>query len=140
MPAHRKLPPTERVVALVEQGLTQRQIGEMFGVSPSAVGECLRVAKVSSPRRVTYYNDHIPWKVRVAHNSHVLVRRLRLHARKDTGGDLRPDQLALLDQWMTYMRHHDAVVVYEPDTEQGFFLDHRQPGDLRYVRPHPPRE
>lgn len=132
--SHRKLPDVKVLVKhLEEEGMTYAQVAELYGSSKQAVSAALDRANVDLGRAQRSYRDHIPWRVKVEHNSHLLVKMLRLHARSQLGLPIQPADLAKHDQWLQYMKLHDAVVVYHPD--HGFGLDERRPGDSDLTRP-----
>jgi hypothetical protein len=136
MPLPRRLPADDVVIELVTQrGLTQEQVGSMYGVTRQAVGDCLDRAGIPRPRQelVRSYREFIPWAVAAIHNNDLLVRRLRLYARLQTGGTLTRQEYARLQAWLDYMRTNDAVVTYRPD--RGFRLARRAPGETGLVRP-----
>lgn len=136
--ARNKLPGTDELARLVhEQGLTYREIGERYGCTRQAVYWALTAAGQRSPRSPEHsYREWIPWHgIAVEHNNDLLLKRLRLYARKQLGYQLTPTQIGILDQWLAYMRHHDAIVVY--DRTMGFRLAPRRPGETGMARPHP---
>lgn len=136
VPLPRRLPATDVVIELVTQrGLTHEQVGHMYGVTRQAVGDCLDRAGIPRPRQevVRSYREYIPWTVGAEHNDDILVRRLRLYARLQTGGLLTRAEYARLHEWLDYMRANDAIVTY--DRGRGFRLAHRRPGETGLARP-----
>ena len=136
--ATRKLPANEEVVRMVqEEGRTYGEIAEEYGCSRQAVYHVMRHAGLRSPRSPEQsYREYIPWTgVAVEHNNDLLVKRLRMYARQQLGLPLSPEKTAKLDQWLAYMREHQAIVVY--DRAVGFRLARRRPGEEGLARPHP---
>jgi transposase-like protein len=136
--ARRKLPPDEVVARLVkDEGLTYEQVAERYGCTRQAVYQAMTAIGERSPRGpAVSYREWIPWSgIKVEHNNDLLVRRLRLYARRQLGHPLPPAQSALLDQWLAYMREHNAIVVY--DRAVGFRLAPRRKGETGLARPHP---
>jgi hypothetical protein len=80
-------------------------------------------------RRITRNDDLIPWHVLPQHRWDYNVVMLRVEARRRAGSDVRTVDLDRLESWKRKLRDNGAVVHYDPDTEQGFFLVPRQPGD-----------
>jgi hypothetical protein len=54
---------------------------------------------------------------------------LRAEARRRAGKDLTETDQNRLKNWMEMIKEQDAVVHYDPDTEEGFFYVPRQEGD-----------
>jgi hypothetical protein len=54
---------------------------------------------------------------------------LRAEARRRAGKDLTETDQNRLKNWMEMIKEEDAVVHYDPDTEEGFFYVPRQEGD-----------
>lgn len=126
--SHRKLPPHDVVIALVkEQGMTFQQVADAYGASTGAVYYCFKQMGETSPKAATYYLDHIPWRIKVAHNMHPLVRKLRRWARYDLGLEQTPGDRARTEEWMAYMRESRQVVAYSPT--EGPHLVQRRPED-----------
>jgi hypothetical protein len=136
--ARRKLPSDEHVAHLVQElGFTYEQIAAQYGCTRQAVYAAMTAVGQRSPRGPQFsYREWIPWKgIKVEHNNQLLIRRLRLYARAQLKQPLTPAQTAQLDQWLTYMREHNAIVVYDRDA--GFRLAPRRPGETGMARPHP---
>jgi hypothetical protein len=54
---------------------------------------------------------------------------LRAEARRRAGKELTEADVNRLKNWMEMIKEEDAVVHYDPDTEEGFFYVPRQEGD-----------
>lgn len=129
--ARRKLPPHDVVAALVrDHGWSTYRIADEYGATRAAVTHCLRQLGIESPRAPASYKEYIPWRVKVAHNEGVIIRKLRLWARAQMRLEVTPAQRQQLDQWEALMR--DYVVDY--DAECGFAYVPRQPGEMGMVR------
>lgn len=136
--ARRKLPDVDELVRLVnDEDLTYEEIAQRYGCTRQAVYFAMTGAGQRSPRSPEHsYREWIPWQgIKVEHNNDLLIKRLRLHARRELGYRLTSAQTATLDQWLAYMREHGAIVVY--DRAVGFRLAPRRPGETGMARPHP---
>lgn len=69
-----------------------------------------------------------PWRIKVQHNQRYPLKMLRLVRKTRNGADLTKEEQKRLDSWLGEMRRADAVVHYDPDTEQGFWYVRRRPG------------
>lgn len=128
----RKLPPDDHVVTLVRGGLSTSQVAHQYGTSRQAVSHCLRRQGVRAPRRVDPYRDVIPWRVKVKHNNHKILGRLRRYARFRLGDQsLTNGELEQLHRWVAFLRNSRLVVDYNP--EVGFFYTDRLPSEAREI-------
>lgn len=67
------------------------------------------------------YVDEIPWRVKEQHQTHYAPRMLRLLGRRRRGIANSAEMDARLDAWLKQLHDAGAVVVYVPDTPEGFF-------------------
>ena len=125
---------------LLRTGKTQVQVAEKFGVTQAAVAGAIRRGRIKVQYdRVDSDKSGIPWSpIRPEHRQKYLARMLRAAARRDDGRGNAPVIDAQLDLFVKRMRELDAVVHYDPDTEEGFFRVPRREGiDKGWVRdPH----
>lgn len=123
MPA-RLLPDKSTLRRLVAEGLTHEQIvdwvWENMGtrVQRSTVAAALSRAGLTKPAH--RYADTIPWRVREEHLKHYAPRMLRLLGRRRAGLALTAEQNKRLDSWLHQLESDHAVVVYVPETTEGF--------------------
>lgn len=124
MPA-RILPPTSELRQMVARGMTHAEIAAEvsrrtgYPVSRSSVSAALfRAGEASVAKK---YPEEIPWVVKEEHQTHYAARMLRLlgRRRKDIANSAESD--ARLNSWLRQLETTGAVVVYFPDTEDGFF-------------------
>ena len=139
MPA-KVLPSATELRQLAESGMTQAQIVEHVfeqtgqRVTRAAVSAALN--RAGAGKEVVRYDDMIPWTVRQEHNKHYHVRMLRLAAQRKRGVQLNAENAQKLESWIRrYIDGQDAVVTYVPDSEDGFYLVRRRPGDGEFIRP-----
>lgn len=124
MPA-RILPPVSRLRQLVDQGMTHQQIADLitketgYPVGRSTVSAALHRAGEAALAKK--YPDEIPWRVKEEHQTHYAPRMLRLLGRRRKGIANSAEMDARLDAWLKQLHDAGAVVVYVPDTEDGFF-------------------
>ncbi|WP_091336162.1 hypothetical protein [Micromonospora rhizosphaerae] len=70
----------------------------------------------------------VPWAVRREHRYNHILHMLRIEDRRRAGEPIPAAQMKKLDIWLGNLREQNAVVHYDPDTEQGWWLVHRRPG------------
>lgn len=80
-------------------------------------------------RRIVRDDDLIPWFVKEEHRWAYPLAMLRATARSRAGKDVTKTDQARLASWMEMLEENNAVVHYDPDTEEGFFYVPRQEGD-----------
>lgn len=85
------------------------------------------------PRRITRDDELIPWFVKEEHRWAYPLAMLRQEARRRAGRPVSKTWADKLDSFLRNLAEEDAVVHYDPDTEQGFFLVPRQPGDTDII-------
>lgn len=124
MPA-RILPDKTRLRQMIDQGMTHREIAEVVSretgqpVRRSTVSAAIHRAGLSD--RAKKYDVEIPWTVRDRHLTSYPARMLRLLGRRRAGLTLTAEQESRLDSWLAMLERENAVVVYFPETEEGFF-------------------
>lgn len=70
----------------------------------------------------------IPWAVKREHRYNHLLQMLRAEARRRAGEPIPDERLRKLESWLRNLKEKDAVVHYDPDTDQGWWLVPRRPG------------
>ncbi|MFH8414343.1 hypothetical protein [Streptomyces collinus] len=89
-------------------------------------------------RRITRDDELIPWFVKEEHRWAYPLMMLRVEGRRRAGKEIREVDAQRLASWKSMLEEENAVVHYDPDTEDGFFYIPRQPGDDDLI--HPPKE
>jgi hypothetical protein len=138
------LPDVQRLQSLRDRGMTYKQIAswieekEGVKVSPASVGAALSRAGVTKAR--PRYERHLPWVVHTDHIKHYAARMLRLLGRRDAGLPMSEIDTQRLDAWLSKLREEHALVVYVPDSEEGFYyVDGDWPRDgIPIVKPSSP--
>lgn len=122
----RVLPSLAALTKMVEQGMTHAQIAAKVSkdtgvpVARSTVSAALSRGGETEPLK--RHASTIPWTVRVQHQTHYAARMLRLLGRRmGEGKPLSKADDGRLDAWLSQLDRSGAVVVYVPDTEDGFF-------------------
>lgn len=122
------------------KGLNQRQVVEAWEkdsgirVSRSTIGMAMKRFGFDSPNPRPRYEDMLPWTVRKEHTMVWDARMLRLESKRRRGEPLTEKEKRVLTQWRTRLEEANAVVVYEPETEEGFFWMQRRADDDDIVR------
>ena len=89
-------------------------------------------------RRHTRTDDLIPWPVRREHRYRYAIMMLRAEAKRRQGKPLTDIEQRRLERWLAWLRENNAVVHYDPDTEQGWWYVPREPSDDDIIR-RPPK-
>lgn len=133
MPARRILPSDSILAKWREEGLTYRQICdrvyEQTGerVNPPTIGAALSRAGLTDRVR---YDDALPWDhIRIEHNNHYAAVMLRVWARRKRNLPLTNEQEARLESWLARLKDENAIVVYRPDSPDGFYYVPRKKGE-----------
>ncbi|APC43272.1 hypothetical protein Joe_32 [Streptomyces phage Joe] len=82
-------------------------------------------------RRITRNDELIPWAVKPEHRWLYPIGMLRVEARRREKGEEALSELEAtrLASWKKMLTEENAVVHYDPETEEGFFYIPRQEGD-----------
>lgn len=138
MPAS-KIQNAREVEGWIEEGRTYRWMVEEYErkynleVSPTMFSNFR--ARRGLSRRLTRNTALIPWEVKREHRWNYNLAMLRAEARRRDGKLLRDDEAGKLSSWKRHLLDENAVVHYEPETEQGWFLVPRREGvDLDLIR------
>lgn len=124
----------------LELGLTQQQIVEQYekdtGIrcGRSAIGMAISRYGLSSSRPRDRYMDMIPWKLEPEHQQHPDARLLRLEGRRRRGRDISERDLTWLTNWLTSLEEQNAVIIYRPETVEGFWFVPRTEEDDDIIR------
>lgn len=103
-------------------------------VSRSAIIMARKRYGIDSPRPRERYDDLIPWSVEQEHRRKTDLRRLRDLARRRRGEPIPPERAVSLDNWLSALKEAEAVVMYDPQTEKGFWWVKRRPEDGDVIR------
>ena len=124
----------------VEAGLTQAEMVERwlqdFGEKKSRTAFAMAISRygITPVRSRPRYDELLPWRVKMDHLMEHEPRMLRLLARRRRGLDISDDESGMLEKWIREMHQTDAVVAYEAETAQGWFLVPRLPTDEDFIR------
>lgn len=138
---YRRVPDKATLQDYLSRGLTQQQIVAEWEretnvrVSRSAIGMAIARYELVSANPRPRYDDMLPWEIRTEHSTHYFAKMLRLEARRRRGETLNEEQLGRLDSWLRTVDEKDAVIYYDPETIEGFWLLQREPDDEDIVRP-----
>lgn len=128
----RKIQDEQEVIRWFEEGRTYawmtEQYREKYGIETvgSMWGNFRR--RRGLDRRIVRDDDLIPWAVKEEHRWAYPLAMLRAEARRRAGQATEADE-ARLESWLDMLKEEDAVVHYDPDTEEGFHYVPRQSGD-----------
>lgn len=134
------VPDKNEMEKYVAAGLTQKQIAEDWSkrtnetVSRTAIAMAIQRYGLTSKRSRPRYEDMLPWRVSEEHQDHRDARLLRLEGRRRRGEPISKENLTWLANWKRALLDMDAVVTYDPQTEEGFFWTNRREGDDDIIR------
>jgi hypothetical protein len=120
--------------------MTQQQMVEAWEresgirVSRSAIAMAMRRQDVEAAHPRPRYEDTLPWHVLDEHKYHTQARLLRLEGRRRQGRKLNAKELQWLTTWRRELEAHNAVVMYDPKTEEGFHWVTRTASDDDVIR------
>ena len=129
------------VTRWIEEGKTYRWMADEYlrkyniQVSPTMFSEFRATRGLE--RRIVRDTELIPWAVQEHHRWDSILANLRTEARIRAGMDPADLSYALRIRWEAFRRELEetnTVVYYDPQTEQGFFLVPREPGDTDIIR------
>ncbi|MGW3323869.1 hypothetical protein [Streptomyces virginiae] len=129
----RKIQDESEVIRWFEEGRTYQWMIEEYKrkydivTVPSMWGNFRR--RRGLDRRIVRDDDLIPWFVQEEHRWAYPLAMLRAEARQRAGKTLSARDASRLASWNEMLSENDAVVHYDPDTEDGFHYIPRQPGD-----------
>ncbi|WP_406192315.1 hypothetical protein OH733_05505 [Streptomyces griseus] len=129
----RKIQDETEVIRWFKEGRTYawmiKTYKEKYGIDtvPSMWGNFRR--RRGLDRRIVRDDDLVPWFVKEEHRWAYPLRMLRIEARQRAEKELTESDIARLSSWKEMLEEENAVVHYDPDTEQGFFYVPRQEGD-----------
>lgn len=124
MPPTRVIPDAQELRRLVREGHTHQDIADMVRettgqpVTRGAVSSAISRAGLSTPGK--RYQRTLPWRVKIEHSKHYAARMLRLLGRRMEGLELHPADEARLDSWLAKLDAENSIVVYAPETTDGF--------------------
>ncbi|ATI18730.1 immunity repressor [Streptomyces phage Daudau] len=129
----RKIQDETEVIRWFEEGRTYEwmteQYLEKYGIKTGASmwGNFRR--RRGLDRRIVRDDDLIPWFVKEEHRWAYPLAMLRTEARRRAGKELSDTDKGRLDSWLSMLETENAVVHYDPETDDGFFYVPRQPED-----------
>jgi hypothetical protein len=134
----RKIVNEQEVIRWFEQGKTYQWMTDEYkrkygiDVALSMWGNFRR--RRGLDRRIVRDDELIPWFVREEHRWAYPVAMLRVEARRRAGKELSEEDESRVDSWKAMLEEEDAVVHYDPDTEDGFFYIPRESQDDDLIR------
>ncbi|AFO10894.1 immunity repressor [Streptomyces phage phiELB20] len=129
----RKIVDETEVIRWFEEGRTYAwmiaEYKRKYGIDtvPSMWGNFRR--RRGLDRRIVRDDDLIPWFVKEEHRWAYPLAMLRAEARRRAGKELTETDTSRLASWLDMLKDENAVVHYDPETDEGFFYIPRQPED-----------
>lgn len=133
----KKLPDDATLRRHVSDGMTNKEIGDLYGATGESVRQQLAKIGVERPKRPNH-GKYLPWRIRADHTGHLLARRLRAWSKKCQGWPMTESDSRLLDEWVEWMNGANRwglpmAVHYDRSEQEGFWLEPARPGDENYI-------
>lgn len=140
MASVKRLPNDAVLIEHADGGMTNREIGDLYGTTGEAVRQALQRAGYQRRDSRASHGYYLPWKVRADHVSDVLARRLRSYSKRQQGKPLAEAEARQLEEWIKFMEGANDYglplsVHYSRVDEDGFWLEPRKPGDRDFISP-----
>lgn len=120
--------------------MTQRQMVDAWEaesgvrVSRSAIAMAMRRHGVDAAKPRPRYENTVPWQLKPEHKYHAQARLLRLEGRHRKGRKLNDKEFQWLSTWRRELHELNVVVLYDPETEDGFHWVPRRSTDDDIIR------
>ena len=139
-----KIQDEAEVIRWIEEGKTYQWISDEYKrkyniVTVPSLWSNFRRRK-GLERRIARNDDLIPWAVNPEHRWGYPLAMLRVEARKRAGMELREVDDVRLEAWKANLEESNAVVHYDPDTDEGWFYVPRRKGIDRDLMREPERK
>lgn len=85
-------------------------------------------------RRIVRDDELIPWEVKEEHRWKYDLQMLRVEGRRRAGAEIRETDETRVNSWLAKLEDEGAVVLYDPDTEEGFHWVAREDTDADIIR------
>lgn len=137
-----KVPDKTTLRRYLERGLTQQQIADQWEkdsgirVARSAIALAIERYDLHSATTRPDYSELLPWHIRKEHRFLTDPRMLRFESRRRNGMQLTERQAEQLARWKEELEEANAVVRYEWDTDEGWFLVSRDEPGVVTLGPH----
>lgn len=119
-------PSPETLKGLLDAGVTQREIGERYGVTRQTVYYWIKRAGLGVRPAGMSHKDFLPWDVKAEDHHDSIARALRWYSTKQQGGDLDPVARREVERLLEFLKEEKVVVDYS--RERGFHFRRRKPG------------
>jgi hypothetical protein len=133
MAAPRKVPSDSTLKRWVALGYSHEKMAALASkysrqrVARSTISAALSRAGLTNRVR---YRESIPWpRIRQSHNTHYALTQLRTEARIHAGKEVSDDLFKRFKSWRDRLFEEGAVVVYDYESEDGFYYVRRKPSD-----------
>jgi len=121
-----------------DRGMTHNEIAAEVSrqagvpVTRGAIASAFKRAGLAEPLKK--YPELVPWVLKHEHENDYVVQMLRLLARRRRGMKLSEIQDKRLDGFLRKLEREDIVVMYDPDSKDGFYAARRVPEDEDVIR------
>jgi hypothetical protein len=124
--------PDSKVRRLVREGLGNQEIVDRLrqedGIEVTSSAISVFRSRHGLPPAPGRHDDLIPWRVKREHASLWAAKVLRWESRRRSGETLNERAQRRLDAFLQRLVNEDAVVHYEPESAEGFWLVPRRHG------------
>lgn len=128
-----RTPGKEWLTDRIAEGKNDREMVELWFqesgelVTPQAINKKIRTLDLRE--RVEDYSDLIPWEVKAEHAGHYLHKLLYAEGHVQKGKPITKRWETSLRNFKEKLKQENAVVIYLPDSPDGFYLVKRKKGD-----------
>lgn len=133
MPAPSKIQDETEVIRWMEQGWTYQQIVDeyrrKYNIDTTLSMWSNFRRRRGLDRRYSRDETLVPWEIEKRHRNSYHLAMLRAEARRRGGFEMRQSDLKRLESWLQDVRELNAVVHYDPETPDGFYLVPREKAD-----------
>ncbi|MGW1836980.1 hypothetical protein [Streptomyces sp. NPDC002067] len=138
MPAKSKIVDEQEATRWIEEGRPYAWIVEQYekkyGIKTTRSLWASFRSRKGLKKRTARNVDLIPWAVKEEHWFAYPLAMLRLEARLRDGFELRDSDSKRHTSWRAWIAEKNAVVYYDPETEEGFHYVPREDRDTDLIR------
>ena len=112
MPTPRKLPATDALVRMRNDGMMLKEIADLYGVTEGGVWAALNEAGHTTDRHT--YKEVLPFDIDPKHKNLQVIEQFRRIVKLQRGGALTDVDRRRLRNWLTAIKEDGVVVNYHP--------------------------
>ena len=138
-----KIQNADEAIRWIKEGLTYKQMTELheqkYNITISPSGWSYFRKQHGLDARAVSDKDLMPWALNDKHRNNYYLYCLRQEARRRAGKRLDPKAEVRVNAFLRDLKDNNAVVYYDPETDEGFFLVPREEQDGTGLVRRPPK-